>query len=140
MDQVIDNLAMEAAHAVALAEGFFVADSLPARCFNPGDLELGDRGWGVEQGKTIYVKADWQADINDHTDGCSALRREWIAILSGASHEYNLRMKFIDLAMRWTDNDNPGAWAKIVCANLEVDPTATIEEWITSRADQGETE
>ena len=118
MDQVtfnsiIDALAVRMAYAIALAEGFFVEGSLPQRINNPGDMKLGDRGWSTDYGKTVYLKADPAMPVS---------------------------LTFVEMATVWTGNDNPGAWAKIVCAKLEVDPTMTICEWVKSQAEQGETE
>lgn len=129
----IPSIASELAYAIAVAEGFFVADSVPARSFNPGDMELGDRGWGVLQGKTIYVKADWNASLDDRTDGCSALRRECIAILSGASLENPVNATFEAFAFKWTGNDAPGAWCRIVTEKLNVDPMMTLAAWVKSK-------
>lgn len=129
-NSLILEMATKAALAIATAEGAFVEGSLPARIFNPGDMELGDRGWGVEQGKTKYLKADSGADIEDQTDGFSALRREWRAILTGASESFPITFTFAALAFRWTGGDKPGAWCKIVTDKLNVNPTDTVEDWV----------
>jgi hypothetical protein len=127
---LIDQLASKLAHAIAIAEGGLVEGTLPWRIHNPGDLELGDRDWGVDQSKTIYLKADPLAPITDHTDGFSALRRECTAILTGASMEYSPSDTFEAISSRWTGNDNQGAWCKIVTDNLGVQPLDTIVSWI----------
>jgi len=117
------------AHAIALAEGFYAGDSLPYRIHNPGDLELGDRGWGTDANKTVYPKADPDADISDWTDGYSALRREIHAIFAGASRVYTTADTFGQLAAKWTGGDNPGAWCKIVTDNLGVSPFDKLGDW-----------
>lgn len=137
-NSVIDILASKAAHAVALAEGFYAAGSLPARIFNPGDMELGDRGFGIEQQKTKYLKADPNANLEDETDGYSALRREWTAILTGASLSFPVSFTFAQLALKWTGGDKPGAWCKIVTDTLNVNPLDTLSEWVKEATDQGE--
>lgn len=114
------------AHAISKAEGWGVPDALPTRCFNPGDLCLGDRGWGTEAGKTVYEKADFSADLQDKTDGASALRRECLAILSGASHVYETSWTFLQLAQEYTGNDNETAWANIVCGALGISTDMTL--------------
>jgi hypothetical protein len=127
---IIDELAVKLAYAIALAEGFFMQGSLPARTFNPGDMKLGDRGWGQVDGKTVYSKADPAASLDDRTDGWSALKRECIAMLTGASLVYSVNNTFIEVAITWTGGDDPGAWCKIVSAKLNVDPTMTLAEWV----------
>lgn len=118
------------ARAIAKAEGFGIAGALPTRINNPGDMELGDRGWGTEAAKTIYEKASWDATFDDKADGCSALWRECFAILSGASHDYEPTMTFFQLAQEWTGGDKPSAWAAIVCGELGTEPEMTLETFL----------
>jgi hypothetical protein len=127
------------AKAIGKAEGFGPPENLPTRVNNPGDMELGDRGWGTEAAKTVYEKADWNADFNDKTDGASALRRECFAILSGASHTFETSWTFLELAKEWTGGDKPNAWAAIVCQELgtAVDETLEAYAW---QAVQGDSE
>lgn len=127
---VIGGKADALAKRIARAEGFGVAGALPTRINNPGDMKLGDRGWGIEQGKTIYLKADWNADLQDKTDGCSALRRECGAILSGFSHVYKTDWTFQELAQEWTGGDNSGEWCSIVCGGLAMTPEMTLQQYI----------
>jgi len=125
MPSKVDQLA----YAIAVAEGFYAAGSLPSRINNPGDLELGDRGWGTDGNKTVYPKADLYADISDWTDGYSALRREIHAIFADASHVYTTADTFVQLAAKWTSGDNPGAWCRIVTDKLGVSPFDTLGDW-----------
>lgn len=134
-DQLVDRLADKLAKAIALAEGFYAADSLPSRIHNPGDLELGDRGFGTHNKKTGYAKADIEADITDKTDGFSALRRECRAILTGASGVYHVNFTFAAIALKWTGNDSPGAWCKIVTEKLNLSPITTVADWVKSAVD-----
>jgi len=124
---LVSTLADKLAHAIALAEGYFVAGSLPNRINNPGDMKLGDRGHGTEHDKTIYLTAD---------DGWAALGRECTAILTGASHVYFVSWNFLQVADKWTGSDNSGAWCRIVCDNLNVDPTTTLVEWVKGAANE----
>jgi hypothetical protein len=134
-NELIASLASKLAHAIAIAEGGFVEGALPWRIHNPGDLELGDRGYGVDQLKTVFLKADPDADIYDKTDGFSALRRECTAILTGASFEYSPGNTFEEVAQRWTGGDNPGAWVKIVTDNLGVQPLDRIVDWVKASSE-----
>lgn len=113
----INDLAAKFAYAIAVAEGYFANGSLPGRINNPGDMKLGDRGHGVEQEKTIYATAN---------DGWAALRRECLAILVGASHIYSVHWNMLQVAEKWTGNDRPGAWCKIVCEKMNIDPATTL--------------
>jgi hypothetical protein len=122
------------AHAMAKAEGFGLPGALPTRTFNPGDMMLGDRGWGTEAAKTIYEKADWNASLQDKTDGASALRRECFAILSGASHNFETSWTFLELAMEWTGNDQATAWANTVCEELGTTTDMTLEAYAAQAA------
>lgn len=125
-NSLIASLALKFAQAVALAEGYYVAGSLPNRINNPGDLELGDRGYGVEQQKTIYFTAE---------DGWDALERECTAILTGSSHVYSVDWTLSQVASKWTGGDNDGAWVKIVVEKLNLDPMTTIADWVKGVAD-----
>lgn len=131
-DALIDRLSDKLAKAIALAEGFYLVGSLPNRINNPGDMELGDRGYGTHNKKTGYAKADIEADITDKTDGFSALRRECRAILTGASSIYHVDFTFAAIALKWTGNDNPGAWCKIVTEKLNLSPITTVADWVKS--------
>ncbi len=130
VDEVVASKAKALAVAIARAEGFFVEDSLPRRANNPGDMKLGDRGWGLIHGKTVFAKADLNADITDHADGWSALRRECEAILVGASAIYKLSDTFIDVAFKWTGDDSPNTWLDAVVEHLGVPMTTTLREFI----------
>ena len=99
------------AQAISKAEGFPVEGSLPQRCHNPGDLEIGDVGCGMEQGKTIFP--------NDEA-GWMALYHQVTLMLCGLSHIYRPEMNFLDVAIKYTGNDNAQAWAAIVAHDLGV--------------------
>lgn len=114
------------ANAIAKAEGFFAAvvngvENLPQRCHNPGNLENGDVGQGTDQGKTIYT-SDQQ--------GWQALEFQIDLMASGQSHEYKPTDTFQAIAMRWTGNDNPEAWLKIVTQALAVSPSTTLQQFM----------
>lgn len=128
----LQRKADQLARAISEAEGGEVSGALPNRIHNPGDLELGDRGWGTEAAKTIYEKADWDAALTDKTDGCSALRRECLAILSWASHNFSPTMTFLQLAQEWTGGDNASAWAQIVSGELGLTINVTLETFLES--------
>lgn len=129
-DYVTAQKADTMAAAIAKAEGFPVLGSLPNRCHNPGDLKLGDRGWGIEDGKTIFLKADFGAPLDDKSDGASALRRQCLAMLCGASHEYSINDSLLTVAYRWTGRDNALAWAQIVGQALGINSNTTLRRYL----------
>ena len=103
--------------AFANAEGFYVPGSLPQRIHNPGDLEEGDRGYGVLEGKTIF--------FND-ADGWAALYTQVERMLSGKSPLYPPTMTLAEAGMRYSGGD--ANWAKNVAAALGVDESITLAE------------
>lgn len=123
--------AILAAKAAAVAEGFGGKEpdgtpNLPTRCNNPNDLEMGDVGYGTEAGKTKFGKV---------ADGWMAAYHQWDLMLSGFSHAgYKLTDSFLDVAARWTGNDNAPAWAQNFCRQLGISVTDTLgslatKEW-----------
>jgi hypothetical protein len=131
---IVQLQAEKLAYAVACAEGFFAPHSLPSIIHNPGDLELGNRGFGTQAGKTCYKKADPEADIKDGSDGWSALRRQCVMMLSGASLEYSVNDSFDDVARKWTGGDHPEDWVKNVCEKLNIQPDWTLREFVFGRS------
>lgn len=107
------------ARAIARAEGFFVADSLPQRANNPGALTLGDVGFGTIADKTVFgsLAAGWEA-----------LHRQVALMLSGASAYYNPQMTLAQVAVIYTGGDNPTRWAQTVAGALGVTPATTLGE------------
>lgn len=82
--------------AIARCEGFFVPHSLPNRCNNPGDLEVGNVGFGICEGKTIF-----RSDV----DGWAALERELDLIRSGQSRYYTPGMTISAFATIYSGGD-----------------------------------
>lgn len=103
------------AQAIARAEGFYVAGSVPARAHNPGDLKV--PGWS---GATI---AGGISVFPDDASGFNALYRQLYLILTGGSAYYNLDMSIADMAKVWTVTQQ-SAWATNVAGALGV-PTST---------------
>jgi hypothetical protein len=110
------------ATAIAKAEGFFVSGSLPARLNNPGDLEVGDVGYGVLNGKTRFKNPD---------AGWMALRHECDLILSSLSRAgYKVSDTFLEFAARWTGNDNAAQWAQAVTQDVGLRVTNTLQDYL----------
>lgn len=119
MNPKIINLAQ----AIAKAEGFTVEGSLPARCHNPGDLEVGDVGCGMEQGKTIFP--------NDQA-GWLALEHQCDLMLEGLSHVYSLSDTFLQVALKYTGNDAAQDWVAVVAHSLGVSASTTLQQYMNA--------
>lgn len=114
------------ARAIARAEGFYVAGSLPARAHNPGDLI---QPWRTDlptmgaEGITVFPS---------DADGWEALHRQLWLIASGQSRVYSVDMTLQDMAERWAPGsvhgNNPSAWAANVALDLGVSASATLAE------------
>lgn len=122
----VSQAAIEAiARAIATAEGFYVSGSLPQRAHNPGDLEMGDIGFGVINGKTRF---------GTDQDGWNALYEQIgrMLHLHGVSL-YSPTMSIAQVAAEWvngktypsTDSD---AWAANFSRVLGVTPDMTLQD------------
>ncbi len=99
------NRIEDIAQAIAKAEGFYVEGSLPQRRNNPGSLKL---------------SGDSLTGFPSVEDGWNALRKQIRIILDGRSSFYKSDMTIEQIALIWTGNDNPEAWARIVSGELGV--------------------
>lgn len=105
------------AQAIARAEGFYVAGSIPQRANNPGDLEVGDVGHG-KLGEGITVFANPQA-------GWQALYHQVDRMLLGLSKVYLPSMTLAQVGMKYSGDPN---WAKNVAEALGVDESITLAQ------------
>ena len=103
------------AEAIARAEGFYVAGSLPQRQNNPGALKLG----GVFI--ALYPDAD---------SGWTALYNQVDLMLTGRSAYYNSSMTFSQIAQIYTGGDNAETWAFIVSNTLGLTPANTLDDYL----------
>lgn len=100
------------AQAIARAEGFYVAGSIPQKAHNPGDIKM--INWtGPTLGEGISV---FQSD----DAGWSALYRQLWIIVTGQSSNYYLDMTIDQMAAKWTATQQ-SSWAKNVAGFLAVD-------------------
>lgn len=108
--------------AIARAEGFFVAGSIPQLAHNPGDVKVPN--WtGATLGNGIPV-------FDSDAAGWNALNHQLYLILVGQSSYYNLDMTIADMARTWTKTQ-ADAWALNVATFLGVDPSAPIWSVLT---------
>lgn len=112
------------AEAIAKAEGFYVADSVPARAHNPGDLtDDGDVGLGF-----IQTSGPFGAKITVYAsdeDGWNALRHKVRRMLNGASSVYSLGLTIMEMAIKYSGSAD---WAFNVAKSLGVDTRMTLAE------------
>lgn len=96
--------------AIAQAEGFNVAGSIPQRANNPGDLEVGDIGYGtLGQGITVFGSVD---------DGWAALANQINMIVTGQSSYYSPTESLAQVGATYSGGD-PN-WANNVSSILGV--------------------
>lgn len=119
----------ELAAAIGAAEGFGVPGAIPTRSNNPGDLEIGDVGFGVINGKTIFssVAQGW-ARLHSIVSG-------WV---NGTSRTYFPSDSFREIGRKYVNGPNAAAsaasddWAGNVAQVLGVDIDSTLEMWVNS--------
>jgi hypothetical protein len=105
------------AQAIAKAEGFYVAGSIPQRANNPGDLKMINwDGPTLGEGISVFQSVD---------AGWSALYRQLYLILSGQSGVYNLDMTIAQMGAKWTATQQ-SAWASNVAGYLAVSPSTPL--------------
>jgi hypothetical protein len=105
------------AEAIARAEGFYVAGSIPARANNPGDLKIGDRGYGVIQDKTVFATPQ---------DGWNALYRQLILIRDGKSRNFKPTDTWREVARTWVGPVGSEDWLGNVTNRLGTTPLDSI--------------
>jgi len=104
--------------AIAHAEGFYVNGSIPQLANNPGDLRLGDVGYGtLGEGITVFKDAD---------EGWTRLFHQVERMLTGKSPYYPPTMTLAEMGMTYSGGD-PN-WAKNVAAALGVSENITLAE------------
>lgn len=127
----MEELTRALADAIAVAEGYYVSGSLAARANNPGNLKLGDVGYGMIDGKTVYATV---------TDGWNALYRQVRLMLTGESAYYHPGMTLSEVAVIYTGGDNPVSWAYTVAQSLGVSVQTRLSDLLAGAAEMiGET-
>jgi hypothetical protein len=124
---VSDDLVNRFSEAIAKAEGFYVANSVPARAHNPGDLtDDGDIGLGF-----IQTEGPFGAKITIYAsdaDGWDALHRKVRRMLDGGSHVYTSDLTLMEVALKYAGSTE---WAFNVAKDLGVDTRMTLGELAT---------
>jgi len=116
------NRVQTLAKAIAKAEGFERAGTIPSRYHNPGDLKAvvgyiypGQRGIG--KGGHIIFK--------DNASGWAALEHQIEKIVDGSSR-YNVNMTLQEISKKYAGNWR--VWSKNVAHNLGVTPSTDLWE------------
>jgi hypothetical protein len=107
--------------AIARAEGFYVAGSLPARANNPGNLKIGDRGNGVIDGKTIFATPQ---------DGWNALYRQLDLVRTGKSRNFKVTDTWREFARTWVGTLDADNWAANVTKRLGATPLDSVGRYL----------
>jgi hypothetical protein len=110
------------AQAIARAEGFGVPGAVPTVAHNPGDLVLGDLGYGIANDAGVTV-------FGSDADGWAALYHELNLIFTGQSSVYATSFTFATFARIWTGGDNYSAWASNVTSIVGASPSTALADW-----------
>ncbi len=122
----LDSKIEDIIYRVAVAEGFFVAGSRPARNNNPGDLEeAGDLG--VDSGGYGVFSSASQSSPYVGT-GWDAARNQWRLIFTGASKYYSPDWTWAQIAQSY---DRGGDWQNWL-NNVGLDGTQVVNDWLNS--------
>ena len=106
------------AHAIAKAEGYYTAGTIPNRCFNPGDLK------GTRFEGQIGVCKGGHARFKTAAYGWNALYNQIDKMISGNSHVYHVSMTFAQVSRMYAGNSR--VWLRNVCNELSIQPNATL--------------
>lgn len=109
------DAAWEVAHAIAIAEGFNVSGSVPARLHNPGDISDGAVTFGSQPHSGSNVTT-----FPDDITGWNWLHNKISNIANGSSDVYSPDDTWEQIAEKWAGNSAP--WLSIVTTKLGVQP------------------
>lgn len=120
MTSVVSASVQKIAQAIALAEGFYVAGSRPARNHNPGDMtaDLIGKSVGMDGPFVVYATDD---------DGWANLYAQVEAWLNGTSSHATAQSTITQISQFYTTTDQT-AWATTVANNLGVSLDTPIGE------------
>lgn len=109
--------------AIALAEGYNVAGSVPARLNNPGDLSDGMNAFGAE-----YHSGSNVTKFPTAVTGWSWLYAKLRNALTGQSSVYSGNMTWREIGRKWAGNSD--AWTNNVSTALGVSPDSTLSDYV----------
>lgn len=105
------------ANAIARAEGFYVAKSIPQVHNNPGDLEN-------HLGQKIVFATE--------ADGWGALYKQVELMISGRSKIYNPSMSWTTIGAHYDGEVGYMDWVNNICKELGVQSTQTLQQFVDS--------
>jgi hypothetical protein len=106
------------AHAIAKAEGYGIAGTIPTRCHNPGDLK------GTKFDGQVGVCKGGHARFKNDSYGWTALYNQIDKMISGNSRVYHVSMTFAQVSMIYAGNSK--VWLRNVCHEMAIDPNTTF--------------
>jgi hypothetical protein len=112
---------------VAKFEGFGKPNTVPTIANNPGDLELGDIGYGV----TSAANGNKITNFPTVDAGIAALNNQTSKMVNGGSSVYNPSMSISQASQLYTGN--PNAWDGLA-TNLGVTPSSPLSSVAGSTA------
>jgi hypothetical protein len=104
-------------NGISQAEGFGLPNATPTLANNPGDLRLGDIGYGTINGITVYPS------VQAGTDALANQVNHFYNPPPGSP--YNPNMTIGQIAQTYTGGDNPAGWSATVAKNLGTTTYAT---------------
>lgn len=110
---------------VKLADAITAEEDSDPKYNNPGDLKLGDKGFGVfgeQPGITIFGTA---------TEGLQALYHELELVQLGVARYLKRSMTWIEFGKEYSGDNN---WGPNVAGRLGVDPNSTVDEYFSGRS------
>jgi hypothetical protein len=115
--------------AIASAEGYYVANSVPQRANNPCDLKVGNIGYGtIKKGVLDLQSKDGITVFPDANSGWARGRHQVVLMLSGKSHVYSLADSFIDVANKYAEGATE--WGINVANVLGISPSASLNDFV----------
>lgn len=119
------NPLQEIANAIASAEGFGKTGAIPTRANNPGDLALGNIGYGT-MGNNITIFPSASA-------GNDALLNQLTKIQTNKSSVYNSDMTISEIGNLWSNGDSN--WSKNVATSLGTSTDSTFSSLLKNPGD-----
>lgn len=109
--------------AIAFAEGYNVAGSVPARLNNPGDLSDGMQTFGSE-----FHSGSNVTKFPTAVTGWTWLYAKLRNAITGVSSVYSGDMSWRDIGRKWAGNSD--AWTNNVTTALGVSPDSTLNDYV----------
>jgi hypothetical protein len=114
------------ADAIARAEGFYVAGSIPARSNNPGDLKSPTWTYpGELEGQSL---GEGIATFRSSNDGWNALYNQLALIVNGESSVYSLDDTIASMGSKWAGAGEGSTWAANVAAYVGAPASSKLYE------------